>query len=341
MTTPTPNQPHNKHRRHQRGAAMLMLMLLVMLSLITLFTFRMDRKGHGLNSDRQTALALVHAKEALLGRAAANNDPGSLSCPSIDGRKGTADTTTVGPGTIQCGNGAMNSNLGWLPWKSLSTGQIRDGSNSLLWYMLSKAYVDKGTYSPPPNAAALQVTIVVVNVSPIDLSETIVSTTPVPNVIAAIISPGPPLQGQDRSSAAATDSSYVAAYLEVAADSTANTLTIKIEQKQNGLLLKYNDQYLLITTRDVLERSAPTVARSLASMLPVPPASLPPSGWVPTTGDWATTPALKRYGGWATSSLTQFTNNGTSATLTFTNCNASFNLTSTGSSYQVSRTGHC
>ena len=50
-------------------------------------------------------------------------------------------------------------------------------------------------------------------------------------------------------------------------DSVSDTLTLKIERKQNRPTLKYNDQYLLITVKEILERSTPSVAREFASAL--------------------------------------------------------------------------
>ena len=133
MTTPNPNLPHNKHRRHQRGAAMLILMLIVMLGLITLFTFRMDRKGPELNADRQTALALAQAKEALLGYAAKDsNHPGSLPCPDAND-DGTSDISDyAGPNCI--------APVGRLPWRLLRLPDLRDGSGERLWYAVSPVF---------------------------------------------------------------------------------------------------------------------------------------------------------------------------------------------------------
>ena len=81
----TKNQSKALHRKsHQRGAALIILMLAIVLSLVTLVTFRSERKGPELEAQRKTTLALAQAKEALLGRVASDNDPGTLSCPSND-----------------------------------------------------------------------------------------------------------------------------------------------------------------------------------------------------------------------------------------------------------------
>lgn len=321
-----------------------MLVLLVLLGLVTLLTFRLDRRQPELDADKRTALALAEAKEALLGDSASNNDPGILICPSMDGTQGTANTVAMGP--IKCGSVLSQSNIGWLPWKSLGTGELRDGSASLLWYMLSEAYVDKGTYSPPPNAATLQVTVQVVVVNPGNLSETIISSTLFPNAAGVIIAPGPPLPGQSRTGAALTDSSYSTAYLGVTANSAANTLTIKVEQKQNSPPLKYNDQYLLITRQEILERSTPSVAAAFATALSnyfITNGNYPATGWLPAGGVWG---GSQTYAGWVQPVAgvypTTYQNTGVSSgTVQFSSCGATFNITQSASGAQVTRTGHC
>lgn len=346
MTTPSQISPP-RNSQQQRGAAILIMVLILMLGLITLFTFRMDRRGPELEADRKTALALAQAKEALLGRAASNNDPGSLPCPSMNGTQGTANTVTSGPGTIECGNASVKSNFGWLPWKTLGLGELRDGSASLLWYMLGSGYVDKGTYSPPPKPLSpLTVTIVVVDVNPADLSETIVSSTSIPDIAAAIIAPGPPLPGQGRSGAALTDSSYSAAYFEGTANSVTDTLTIKIEQKRNHPLLKYNDQYLLVTNKEIIERSTPSVAQAIATELGTTYAGgYPPTGWLPSGGVWG---GSGTYAQWVSPVTGIYPTNykntgGSTGEVRFDTCATVYSIQQYPAPVgaQVTRSGHC
>ena len=334
------------HRKlPQRGAALIILMLAIVLSLVTLVTFRSERKGPELEAQRKTTLALAQAKEALLGRAASNSDSGTLSCPSIDGALGISNTKFAAGGGIECGNGPISSNFGWLPWKSLNLGDLRDGSASLLWYMLGSGYVDKGNYSPPPTPfSPLTVMIILVDVNPGDLRETIVNVTAIPNIAAAIIAPGAPFPGQVRSGAALTNSSNFAAYFEGVAVSATNTLTIKIEQKRNYPLLKYNDQYLLITNKEILERSTPGVAQAIAAELNTNYASgYPPTGWLPSGGVWG---GGGTYVQWITLNAgtypTRYQNVGISGgSVQFSSCAATFNITQTATGAQVTRSGRC
>ena len=334
MTTPRPNPPRNSPRQY--GAAMLIMVLIMILGLIALFAFRMDRKGPELDADRKTAQALAQAKEALLGRAASNSDAGSLPCANTD-NTGVANTTTGGGG-ITC-----VTRFGWFPWKTLGIGNIVDGSASYLWYMLASGYVDKGSYSPPPYAKTLTVTVITVTIDPISLSETVVSTAVLTNIAAVIIAPGVPLNGQDRSGLAANNYLYSNAYFEGSATPATDAITLKVEQN-NHPPLKYNDRYLLITNLEILDRSTPSVAKALAATLSSY-ATYPPTGWLPSGGVWSTT-----YSGWVSPDPTtgaypinyQYLNN-TSAIVQFELCTPTyaFGITRTGSSDQIDRHGHC
>jgi hypothetical protein len=306
MTTPNPNLPHNKHRRHQRGAALLILMLLVMLGLITLFTFRMDRKGPELNADRQTAAALAQAKEALLGRAAKDNDPGTLPCPDFDGD----GLLTVGTGDYSGLNCA--SYLGWLPWGYLDTGELRDGNNGKLWYFLSLNFKDNNNNPVPSTSGTLS----------------ILGTNPLNNLVAIIIAPGRPVPGQTQP---ATDATGYAQYLE----SYVNSTTLNAAPQSST----YNDRFLPITWRDLFNVVTARAARSFAKELPP---AYPISGWVPNTGEWAI--GNNPFTAWANNTVTVYTAPvaaGSPATLQFPPCAAIYLIQRTGLTYQVSRNGTC
>ncbi len=282
----------NSGPRPQYGAAMIIMMLIIVLGLIGLFTYRLDRKAPEQKADRQTALALAQAKEALLGNAAANADPGTLPCPSMDGKKGRANTVTVGGvHGIRCGSTTIKSNFGWLPWYTLHLGDLREGSKNLLWYMLGSGYVDKGSYSPPPRPTSpLTVTVITVDINPSDFSETVLSSVTYTDIAAVVLAPGAPLQGQNRSGTAETDSSYFPQYFEGAVDSAADTITIKVEKQHNYAKIKYNDQFVLIAGKEVLDRSTPLVSQSVAVELEnyykTSGAFPSSSSWIPSSSDW-------------------------------------------------------
>lgn len=115
---------------------MIIMMLIIVLGLIGLFTYRLDRKGPEQKADRQTALALAQAKEALIGYAARDaNRPGSLPCPDKND-----DGLSKPPEDYPC-----DRIVARLPWSQLGLPDLRDGSGERLWYAISPAFASNKT----------------------------------------------------------------------------------------------------------------------------------------------------------------------------------------------------
>ena len=321
MTTPSLNPLRNKHRRHQRGAAMLILMLIVMLGLITLFTFRMDRKGPELNADRQTALALAQAKEAILGRGlingiptGTNQNPGALPCPDRD-NDGQTDNIPPPQCNGKTPTSMLPANTGRIPWVTLTIDDLRDGTGATLWYIIAPEFVDTGN---PINSAITIPTLQLVQNG---------TATPVAGVV---IAPGRPLPGQDRT-APNTLSNYVEGY-----DATTNTLTV------SPTSATYNDRVLPITAREVFtivtRRMTREFAQGIVATLPYPstPPTLPSSTW-----------NLNKWGKAITSYNASDTSGGTNYNmikLTYANCTGQpFTIlwNATTLTNDVTWTGHC
>lgn len=146
-------------------------MFIVLCLSATLFITSWSSDTARLALDERTEEALAAAKEALIGRAASDdNRPGSLPCP---------DTNDDGIAEPFVGNNCP-AYIGRLPYKTLKTGELRDGSGELLWYALSPSLRDHPSASPiNPN-------------TPVTLS-----LDAIPNVAAIIIAPGSPLLGQN------------------------------------------------------------------------------------------------------------------------------------------------
>ena len=326
MTTPNPNLPHNKHRRHQRGAALLILMLLVMLGLITLFTFRMDRKGPELNANRQTALALVQAKEAILGRGLINGiptgtkqNPGALPCPdrNNDGQSDNILTQCIGGGTP---TSILPANTGRVPWVTLAIDDLRDGAGETLWYIIAPEFVDTGN---PINSAT--------TVPSLQLVQNGVAT----KVAGIVIAPGRPLPGQNRT-ASNTLSNYVEGY-----NSATTTFTV------SPTSATYNDRVLPITAQDVFTIVTRRMTRELAQGIGSPP-GIPP---FPTTISAADTQmgststwSINNWGNGAIASYVVSGANNDHIVLTYKQCtNQVFTIqwnTATNTS-DVTWTSHC
>ena len=272
MTTPTPiNPPRNSQR--QRGAAILIMTLILMLGLITLFTFRMDRKAPELEADRKTAMALAQAKEALLGRAASDDSPGTLSCPNIDA-SGIANSAGAAGCKAAVAPSIIPLNAGRLPWKTLQMGNLYDGTGERLWYVLSPNFVDYGKALPPSTGGTI-------------------SVNGGPNVAAVLIAPGPVLSGKTRPAGSDT---IVTNYLESYVDgATINTT-----------LVPGNDRVITISTAELFNLVTQRMAREFALEVSVEYAAkgtYPKTGWLPTSANWT----IGHFQKWNAAGVTNFT----------------------------------
>ena len=109
----------------QCGAALLVFMLIFFLASMSWLLSQTDALQSRARADQTTAAALAQAREALIGRAAADKErPGSLPCPDFD---------DDGEAT----NGSCSVTVGRLPWKTLDLPDLRDGEGNRLWYALA------------------------------------------------------------------------------------------------------------------------------------------------------------------------------------------------------------
>lgn len=202
-------------RKPQRGAALLLMFLTVFfvgLSFLFHHTLSLPNSFTAINSSRT---ALVTAKAAVIGRAAADNDrPGSLPCPDID-NDGNADPAA----------GNCTVTVGRFPWKTLKTGELRDGYGEVLWYAMPLALRDISAEEP-------------IN----SVTNTGLTLDSQPEIAAIIFSPGPPLATQT-----GRPSNNVVDYLEGSNASTSTTF------ESGPQSIVFNDQLIAIT-RDELFR---------------------------------------------------------------------------------------
>jgi hypothetical protein len=121
--------------RPQRGAALMLLLMLISVGALAVFVTGLNRATVQFERDRVTAAALAQAKEALMGRAASdNNRPGSLPCPA-DQNDEVKDT---------CSSGFQ----GYFPWKTHKLAPLLDGNGEALRYELSAAFRDNAASEP-------------------------------------------------------------------------------------------------------------------------------------------------------------------------------------------------
>lgn len=178
--------------------------------------------------EQRTSAALAVARDALIGRAAADDTrPGSLPCPDVD-NDGTADGAF----------GNCTSYLGRLPWRTLGLPDVRDGWGERLWYALSPGYRDN------PGAGALNSDTP--GIYRITDASGGIRTEDAP---AVVLAPGPTLGSQSRG---AGNQSLVAMYLD--GENANGDATYILASTTNS----FNDKLIAITREDLFR---PIVAR--------------------------------------------------------------------------------
>lgn len=252
-------------RQSQKGMALLLLLLLGLGIGTTVFLSAWNSLNVRLVQEQKTQAILTEAKEALIAYASSvypvgNNRPGDLPCP---------DTNNDGKKELSCGNAngstGQAARLGRLPWKSLGLADLRDASGERLWYAVSNNFKEN-TRRLPLNSDTT---------GTIQVADS--AGNSIPNVIAVIIAPGPPLQRlngaviQDRSPAGENNP---ANYLDETAtednadftDSATNGFVSGIVRDAQGRIL-VNDGMLLITYNDLMPLLEKQVASTVLNCL--------------------------------------------------------------------------
>ncbi len=168
--------------RTQRGfAAITILTLVVVIALFSL-THQLNVAASANPSAREARSfeTLARAKSALIAFAAENaNRPGGLPCPDRNG-DGEAELTCDRP----------EWRVGFFPWQTLRTGDLRDASGSRLWYALS------GNFRNDPDIAINSLVRGDLTVQRKDAAAAITIETA--EAAALVIAPGAPLPDQKR-----------------------------------------------------------------------------------------------------------------------------------------------
>jgi len=160
----------NGSGNRSRGAALLATLLLLLLVAGSLALSIDPRYSARHRVEQTTVTALARARDALLGRAAGDdNRPGSLPCPASDEN---------GQAALFAGN-RCPSDIGRFPWRTMKTGELRDGYGELLWYSLSPTLRDHPAAEPINPGTA-----------------TTISVNGDTGIAALVFSPGPALAGQ-------------------------------------------------------------------------------------------------------------------------------------------------
>ncbi|HAN55901.1 MAG TPA: hypothetical protein DCQ77_06810, partial [Betaproteobacteria bacterium] len=205
-------------RRTQHGFVLIALVALLVMGALAFLISNLSPEFMQAYRQRQTDAALMQAREALIGYALRYRDDQAATGGTNDAMYGFLPMPDVGTSRFNLGgqvsscktegcamtfnNGAFPAQadtiIGRFPWRTLGTGSLRDGNGECLWYIVSAVHKSLGINPAlPMNWDTLgQLDIVVAN-GTASMQSTLASAHDRP--IAIIFSPGPLLDGQDRS----------------------------------------------------------------------------------------------------------------------------------------------
>ena len=243
----------------QQGMTLIMLVLIVGLAATAFILNVLNANTVKIERDKKTAAALAEAKAALIGWSASNpNMPGALPCPD------TANTGVSGA----CG--ASSGIIGRFPWKTLGSGDLRDGSGECLWYVLSPIYrntIAAGSRISNPINSNVPGTVTVERAD----------GTPLVNpVLAVIIAPGPALAGQDRSSAVTSvcgGNSMASNYLDTALginNATGNVSGSNYTFISGVASGSFNDRLVYITANEFYRTVRQRIVKEILGNVAIP-----------------------------------------------------------------------
>ncbi|HYG13941.1 MAG TPA: hypothetical protein VD885_07335 [Methylophilaceae bacterium] len=216
---------HSLAHGHQRGLALVVLVFLLSLAMAGVLLKMLTMGSFAAQVDAADGHALLQAKHALIGYVVGGLSgeeahPGRFPCPENKAYIGTA---REGEALGNC----AGTLVGRFAWRTLGTGELKDGGGNRLWYALPATFRQTPINSDTPalslNGAADQ-------------------------AIAVVISPGPPLSGQSRSLSQAP---LLADYLELENGDGDN------EYAMQSASAAFNDRLLAVKPDDifpVLER---------------------------------------------------------------------------------------
>lgn len=213
---------HQSINSNQDGAALMVMLVIMVVGASVFLVSSLSSSAYKAERQEKAAVALAQAKEALVGRAASDdNIPGSLPCP---------DTDNDGSAELMSGNNCP-SYIGRLPWRTLKLPDLRDDSGERLWYALSTNFRDDNSARPLNSDTQGLLSIV--------------GNTVTNNVAAIVFAPGAPLCGKSHNSNNVTD------YLE-AGDGTTTSYTLKPPSSDCNNS-PYNDNVLAITANQIFQ----------------------------------------------------------------------------------------
>lgn len=224
-----------------------LLMVIVFIGLLMVYSSSDDAEQSRIRQKEKTARALALAKETLLGHAIidaiseppqqATPRPGELPCP---------DRNNDG----EANGGAACTSVGWFPWKTMRLEDLRDSADERLWYAVSEDFRDDGDVSETDinSATVFNELLHILDASGVETG----------SAAAVIIAPGSPLPGQTRSAGDSVAADVMQQYLEGTNNDSNDTFT-------NETTSTLNDQIVIITAEELVERAAELAIRQAAA----------------------------------------------------------------------------
>ena len=257
----------------QSGVALLAMLTLLTLWGLYLFLGQLSARQLQMVREQSSAAAMASARETLIGDAISArsgdtprpsiNDAGYLRLPDLGTGIGGAPAEGGAAGVLT-DSGKDLSVIGKFPWKTLATEPLRDAQGECLWYVVA------GRFQIAPKTDAPMNWDTQGQIDIIDRSGRIIAR----NLVALIVAPGEPVDGQSRG---LTDPTYEQCggnydarnYLDafdlanaIANDvnyfpgSTNNRLASDTINKQFVVANTghYNDRFLSITVDEIFDR---------------------------------------------------------------------------------------
>ena len=194
--------------------------------------------------ERKTTAALALAKQALIGRAAADASlPGSLPCPDLKTNIAGTNVPDDGIADLFAGTNCPGY-VGRLPWRTLGLPDLRDADGERLWYALS------------PNFRDFASAVTINDSTPGSLS--VSGSPPAANIAAIVFAAGSPVAGQSRGGA---ERNNVVQFLDGVNASGGSGF---INQAASAT---FNDRLAVITVADLMAVVEKRVAFELTALI--------------------------------------------------------------------------
>ncbi len=215
--------------KSQKGAVLLAFVMVMLVGSSYLLVKKLSANTSFYTRDITTSANLIQAKQALIGYAItypdkinSNFGPGYLPCPDLD-NDGDAEGSCALAGPV-------NWTIGRFPFETLEVTELKDASGQKLWYVLSDNFRNNPKLEPLNSETSGQLTV--------DDDD---------DIVAIIIAPGAPLNGQNRDPGVTDIAIEISNYLE--ADN--NDFDTDFVTTDAG---EFNDRLVFITRQDLMEQ---------------------------------------------------------------------------------------